>query len=150
MTNTFLFSYSKHGGIQIHTLTTDNGCLTVNSFSPQDDDKVILGNCKSKIMQSWGFDFQGWVHPLLNPDLCLQAGRGGKLHHGTKVRLHHCDPHKKALQTFELDPRGRLTLMHNTTATDLCVDHRGIRSNRDLDPIILKDCAVAGVWEVLK
>jgi len=79
-----------------------------------------------------------WKH---NQNYCLQAGET-VLEDGSKMRLYGCDPNV-LLQQFQWTggqdrTNARIIPLSNTT---LCVTHRGINANINIDPIILRTCA---------
>jgi hypothetical protein len=121
--------------VQLYTddLPELTGCLTVIGGTPSNKDKLLLGECNQR-NQAWRYDAATMqFHTKKNDKFCLQAGLGGPVGHGSKMRIFECDE-DEALQKFEY--LNALVL----NGTDLCVAYRGINANVGKDPIVLKPC----------
>lgn len=86
--------------------------------------------------------YKGLYHTKLDDGYCMAAGRGGKIEHGTKMRLFRCEDNKH--QRFVGPDGGLGTIkLKDGEYDDLCVEFRGINPNINVDPIIMKRCNVA-------
>jgi hypothetical protein len=121
--------------------TTGGGCITVEGSNAINDQKLRLESC-SRPNNGWRVDGNGMLHTELDDSKCMHAGRTATPVHGTPMRIFDCDP-ANPFQLFERLSNGQIVLRdHN-----LCVDHRGVNANVNVDPIILKECSAAGGWE---
>ena len=110
----------------------------MKSSKAKADQPLILGSC-DKPKQEWKFD-NGLFRTTLSETMCMQAGRGGTPKKGVKMRVFPCDK-DNGLQQFVYD---QVTIkLKNTT---LCVAYRGVNSNVNVDPIILKTCNGQDNW----
>lgn len=112
-----------------------NACIDVKDDDPRDDQKLILGFCRS----GWRFDDNGLVHSELDDDQCMQAGRHGKVNDGEFVRMMKCDPSNELQKFYWINGGG----IRPQTDTSLCIVWRGVHAHVGVDPIIFKDCIVA-------
>jgi len=117
-------------------------CLIVKDSDARDDKKLILGDCGLP-NQAWRRDADGLWHTKLNEDYCMQAGRGGKVGHGTKMRLFKCDNGEKRQQFVGPDGGIGGIKFKDPDYDDFCVEFRGNTPNINVDPIIVKTCDVS-------
>jgi hypothetical protein len=119
-------------------------CLIVKDSNARDDQPLILGDC-DLTNQAWSLDDDGLYHTKLDSDYCMQAGRGGEIKDGVKMRIFKCDKDEKRQQFKGPESIGRIKLK-DQDYDDFCVEFRGVTPNVNVDPIIVKTCdhAVAG------
>ena len=117
---------------------SSKACAIVKSSNAKADQPLILGSC-DKPKQAWKFNAtNGLFHSTLNETMCMQAGRGGTPQKGVKMRVFPCNKDNK-LQQFAYN---QLTI--NLKDTNFCVAYRGVTSNVNADPLILKACGAVG------
>lgn len=122
------------------------GCLIVTDSKPRADQKLKLGECDLP-GQEWRLDTDYLYHTKLNDGMCMQAGRGGTPIQGTKLRLFPCDKNNN-LQRFEGPiSENYVGGIRLKDFPKLCVSWRGVNTNINQDPIIVKNCEnVDGGW----
>ena len=82
------------------------------------------------------------LHTSLDYDMCIQAGYGDKVEHGTKLRLNECDEDNE-LQRWDVALGGPMKLSDNKYG-DLCVASRGNHFDLEEDDMIMVHCDLLG------
>lgn len=123
----------------IEPLRRNNGVFRVGRGS-----KVILGEEDADCVR-FTFNPSGGFLVLeqddFDYDLCLQAGHGGALEDGSKMRLYRCDGNDFQKFTWEnVEPLLVSGSLKPESNPDLCVVYRGVTANIGVDPIIFKEC----------
>lgn len=88
--------------------------------------------------REWGQDFSSG----LGTSMCAQAGLGGFVDHGAKLRLMPCKESEE-LQKFEWEDETPIKLASND---DLCVEWRGLSMSVGVDPALMKLCDLFEGW----
>jgi len=127
----------RQDGGTLYTFYADGGWISPKNCSTAKSTKIILGDCP------WG----GWNVKQVDGvkifrsgsdiSMCLQAGLGGSVMHGTVLRLMPCDANEK-LQQFDWNDETPIKLAADHD--DLCLEWRGRNVNVGVDPIIMKSC----------
>jgi hypothetical protein len=123
------------------TSSNYNGCIELRDSIANDNAKLILGPCNSNAL--WKYDFDtGLFHTYQDESKCIQAGLGGSIEAGSKIRVAPCDATSQ-VQVFnwDMDTDKQISLK---SRPDLCVVFQGVRAHVNKDDIILKDCNDAG------
>lgn len=122
-------------GFSIRNVKTPTGCMMVEG-SGDEDNKLLLATCKSKLKsQKWAYE-NGMLHTALDKKMRLQAGRKGKPSSGKKMRIFECDSSNE-LQQFDWSDREKISL---SEFPEYCVVFLGWKADLDEDPVFLKLC----------
>ena len=78
------------------------------------------------------------LHSKLDYDMCIQAGYGGTVQHGTKLRLNLCDKDNE-FQKWDTYIHGSMKLLDDKYK-DYCVASRGTHYDFGEDPMIMVSC----------
>jgi hypothetical protein len=118
-----------------------NGCIELRDLIAKDIATLVLGPCNSNAL--WKYDFEtGLFHTYQDESKCMQAGLGGNIEEGSKIRVAPCDVTSK-VQVFDWDiPTNKRIFLKSRP--DLCVVFQGVRANVNADNIILHDCNHSG------
>jgi hypothetical protein len=121
----------------LYSFYAEGGCIQTNNDSIEKFTKVIIGECSAS--SAWSvFEANGgkMFRSGLDTSMCLQAGLGGVVKHGTMLRLMPCDENEE-LQKFEWDDETPIKLV---SIDNLCLEWRGLNVNVGTDPIVMKSC----------
>lgn len=128
-----------YGDYWLFELYGDGGCVQPKGGETTSGTLVILDECNSE--RAWNVKEKDGVvtfRSRLDTDMCLQAGLGGAVEVGTKMRLAKCNA-GEYLQQFSWNDFEAPILL--SSRDDLCMMWRGVNGNPGVDPIIMTDCA---------
>jgi hypothetical protein len=78
------------------------------------------------------------LHSELDSEMCIQAGYGKSVHHGTKLRLNKCDKDNK-FQKWDTYIHGSMQLLDDDYS-NLCAASQGVTIEPGKDEMIMVDC----------
>jgi hypothetical protein len=112
----------------LHSFYAEGGCIQTKNDSIANFAKVIIGECSAS--SAWSVvEGNGGVKIFrsgLDTSMCLQAGLGRAVEHGTMLRLMPCDETEE-LQKFEWDDETPIKL---ASINSLCLEWRGRNVSR--------------------
>ena len=87
---------------------------------------------------AWTMKGDSLLHSGLDENMCIQAGYGGTVKHGTKLRLNKCDESNE-FQRWNSDIHGSMKLLDDKF-NEYCVASSGASFDLGKDPMIMVDC----------
>lgn len=127
----------RNDGGTLYSFYADDGCIQPKEGSAAKFTEIIMGECDARY--AWNVKDVDGVKAFrsrLDLSMCLQAGLGGYVDHGTKLRLMPCNENEE-LQKFEWSDETHIKLV---SREELCLEWRGRNVNVGVDPVIMKSC----------
>lgn len=138
---------SRNDGGTLYSFYAEGGCIQPKDGSTAKFTEIIMDECNAASV--WNIKEVNGVQSFrsnLDITKCLQAGLGGVVTHGTKLRLMPCKGEER-LQHFEWSDETPIRLANRDEfEPDLCLEWRGRNVNVGVDPVIMKTCDLL-VWE---
>lgn len=148
--NTFKWNHKnedpRNDGGTLYSFFAEGGCIQPKNGSTEKFTPIIMDNCDDA--RAWNVKEMNGVKIFRNRldlSMCLQAGLGGYVDHGTKLRLMPCKEMER-LQHFEWSDETPIKLANREEyEADVCAEWRGRNVNVGVDPVIMKTCDLT-VW----